>query len=104
LFAALAAILWASQLGTATPETGDSWLIISFAVAIIGGTGLSGGVISGFGILMGGAIFLLIKHGLVEIKANPYFADAFLGTLILLAVVIDRVREVYLLKSSFHKK
>ncbi len=104
LFAALAAILWASQLGTAAPETGDSWLIISFAVAIIGGTGLSGGVISGFGILMGGAIFLLIKHGLVEIKANPYFADAFLGTLILLAVVIDRVRETYVLKSSLRQQ
>lgn len=104
IFAALAAILWASQLGTAAPETGDSWLIISFAVAIIGGTGLGGGIISGFGILMGAAIFLLIKHGLVEIKANPYFADAFLGTLILMAVVIDRIRETYLSKSSSRKK
>lgn len=95
LFAALAAVLWASQLGTAAPETGDSWLIISFAVAIIGGTGLSGGVISCVGILMGAAIFTLIKHGLVEVKANPYFANAFLGALILLAVAVDRVREVY---------
>lgn len=95
LFAALAAVLWASQLGSCAPETGDSWLIISFAVAIIGGTGLAGGVISAFGILMGAAIFMLIKHGLVEVKANPYYANAFLGTLILLAVVVDRVREIY---------
>ncbi len=96
LFAALAAVLWASQLGSAAPETGDTWLIVSFAVAIIGGTGLSGGVISAFGLFMGAAIFMLIKHGLVELKANPYFANAFLGTLILLAVVVDRVREMYL--------
>lgn len=94
LFAALAAVLWASQLGSAAPETGDTWLIISFAVAIIGGTGLSGGVVSAFGVLMGAAIFMLIKHGLVEVKANPYFANAFLGLLILLAVVVDRVREM----------
>jgi len=94
-FAALAAVLWASQLGSCAPETGDTWLIISFAVAIIGGTGLTGGVISAFGILMGAAIFMLIKHGLVEVKANPYFANAFLGMLILLAVVVDRVREIY---------
>jgi ribose transport system permease protein len=94
LFASLAAVLWASQLGTAAPETGDTWLIISFAVAIIGGTGLGGGVISAFGIFMGGAIFMLIKHGLVELKANPYFANAFLGALILLTVVVDRVREI----------
>lgn len=93
--AALAAVLWASQLGSAAPETGDTWLIISFAVAIIGGTGLSGGVISPFGIFLGAAIFMLIKHGLVEVKANPYFANAFLGLLILLTIVVDRVREIH---------
>ena len=95
LFAALAAVLWASKLASAAPETGDDWLIISFAVAIIGGTGLSGGVISALGIFMGSAIFMLIKHGLVEIKANPYYANSFLGLLILLAIVVDRAREIY---------
>ena len=94
-FAALAAVLWASKLGSAAPETGDDWLIISFAVAIIGGTGLNGGIISALGIFMGSAIFMLIKHGLVEVKANPYYANSFLGLLILLAIVVDRVREIY---------
>ncbi len=95
LFAALAAVLWASKLGSAAPETGDAWLIVSFAVAIIGGTGLSGGSVSAFGILMGAAIFMLIKHGLVELKANDYYANSFLGGLILLAIIVDRVREEY---------
>jgi len=95
VFAALAAVLWASKLGSAAPETGDDWLIVSFAVAIIGGTGLNGGVISALGVFMGSAIFMLIKHGLVEVKANPYYANAFLGLLILLAIVIERVREIY---------
>jgi ribose transport system permease protein len=94
-FAALAAVLWASKLGSAAPETGDDWLIVSFAVAIIGGTGLNGGLISALGIFMGSAIFMLIKHGLVEVKANPYYANSFLGLLILLAIVVDRIREVY---------
>lgn len=101
LFASLAAVLWVSNLGSAAPETGDNWLIISFAVAIIGGTGLNGGVISAFGILMGGTIFMLIKHALVEMKeVNDYFANSFLGGLILLAIVIDRVREIYSEKGS----
>jgi ribose transport system permease protein len=91
--AALAAILWSSKLGSAAPETGDNWLIISFAVAIIGGTGLAGGVISTAGLLMGATIFMLIKHGLVELRANDYYANSFLGGLILLAIVIDRLRE-----------
>ena len=94
-FAALAAILWASKLGSAAPETGDAWLIVSFAVAIIGGTGLAGGIISAFGILMGGTIYMLIKHGLIELKVDPYYANSFLGFLILLSVIVDRVREIY---------
>jgi len=61
---------------------------VSFAVR-------SGGVISALGIFMGSAIFMLIKHGLVEVKANPYYANSFLGLLILLAIVVDRVRELY---------
>ena len=77
------------------PETGDDWLIVSFAVAIIGGTGLNGWIISALGIFMGSAIFMLIKHGLVEVKANPYYANLFLGLLILLTIVVDRVREIY---------
>jgi ribose transport system permease protein len=100
VFAALAAVLWASKLGSAAPETGDDWLIISFAVAIIGGTGLNGGTISALGVFMGSAIFMLIKHGLVEVKANPYYANSFLGLLILLAIVVDRVREIYSVKQK----
>ena len=64
------------------------------SVAIIGGTGLNGGSISIPGIFLGGAIFILIQNGLIDIKANPYFANSFLGGLILLAIVLDRVREI----------
>ncbi len=94
ILAGLAAVLWASMIGSAAPETGDTWLIGSFAVAIIGGTGLNGGSISIPGIFLGGAIFILIQNGLIDIKANPYFANSFLGGLILLAIVLDRVREI----------
>ncbi len=90
-----AAVLWASELGSAAPETGDSWLIVTFAVAIIGGTGLTGGVISPYGILMGGIIYTLIRHGLIEMKANPYYMNVYIGILILLTIAIDRIRESY---------
>jgi ribose transport system permease protein len=93
LFAVTAAIVWASQSGNAAPQTGDDWLIISFAVAIIGGTGIKGNLISPFGILMGAIIFKLIQHALVILKINDNYSNTLLGSLILLAIVVDRARE-----------
>jgi len=96
LFAALAAVLWASRQGSAAPETGDGWLIESFAVAIIGGTGLNGGVVSAVGILMGAVIFTLIQYSLVNFKnINQNYANSILGGLILLSIIVDRLRETY---------
>lgn len=92
-FAALAAVMWASWSGNAAPQTGDDWLIISFAVAIIGGTGLKGSLISPLGILMGAIIFKLIQHSLVILKINDNYSNTLLGALILLAIVVDRARE-----------
>jgi len=94
-FASLAAVLYASRNLSAAPETGDAWLIVSFAVAIIGGTGLQGGVVSALGIFMGATIYTLIEYGLVQFKqVPPAYMKSFLGGLVLLAVVVDRAREI----------
>ena len=100
LFASIAAILWVSRMGSAQPSTGQDWLIISFAVAIIGGTALKGGGITALGLLMGGIIMVLIKNGLVILGANIYFERTFYGLIILLAVIVDRVRAVYSVRSK----
>ncbi|PTY07470.1 ABC transporter permease [Opitutaceae bacterium EW11] len=92
-FSALAAVLWASWSGNAAPQTGDDWLVISYAVSIIGGTGLKGNLISPLGILMGAIIFKLIQHCLVILRINDNFSNTLLGALILLAIVVDRARE-----------
>jgi len=93
--AALAAVLYISRMGTAPPVTGQDWLIISFAVAILGGTALSGGSMTAFGLLLGAAIMVMIKNGLIMLQTNVYWEQAFLGLLILIAVGIDRIRNIY---------
>ena len=98
LFAAIAGVLWVSRMGSAQPSTGQNWLIISFAVAIIGGTALSGGFISALGLFMGGVIIVLIRNGLILLEVNVYFEQTFLGFIILLAVSIDRIRTIFNLR------
>ncbi|MEP0521879.1 MAG: ABC transporter permease [Hyphomicrobiales bacterium] len=95
LFAGIGGLLWVSRLGSAQPAIGENWLIISFAVAIIGGTALAGGRITALGLFAGGLIMVLIKNGLILVQANVYFEQAFLGSIILLTILLDRAREVW---------
>jgi len=92
LCASVAAILWVSRMGTAQPATGGDWLIVSFAVTVIGGTALSGGTISAFGFLFSGLLMALIRNGLIMLGVNVYFEATFLGLIILMAVMVEYFR------------
>lgn len=92
LFAATAGLLWVSRMGSAQPSTGTDWLIISFAVAIIGGTALNGGEFSALGILASAVMLTLIKNGLIMLNVNVYFEQTFLGIIVLLAVSVESIR------------
>lgn len=93
IMASLAGILWVSRMGTAQPATGGDWLIVSFAVAVIGGTALSGGVISAPGLMFAGLLMALLRNGLIMIGVNVYFESTFLGFIILMAVLVEYFRS-----------
>jgi ribose transport system permease protein len=92
LCGSIAAILWVSRMGTAQPATGGDWLIVSFAVTVIGGTALAGGTISAPGFLFSGLLMALIRNGLIMLGVNVYFEATFLGIIILLAVMVEYFR------------
>ena len=92
--AAITALLWISRMASAQPATGGNWMIISFAVAVIGGTSLSGGSISALGLFFGGLIMVLIKNGLILMQVDTYFEQTFLGMIILLAVLVGQAKEL----------
>lgn len=94
-FAAVAALCWLSRMGSAQPATGQDWMIISFAVAVIGGTGLSGGSISPVGLFFGGLIMVLIKNGLILLQVDVYYEQTFLGIIILIAVMFGQFQGMF---------
>ena len=94
VFAAIGGFLWVSRLGSAQPSIGADWLIISFAVAIIGGTSLKGGQFSAIGIVASAFLLTFIKNGLVMLNVNVYYEQTFLGLVILLAVSIESLRAI----------
>jgi len=104
LFASIAGLLWVSRMGSAQPSTGTDWLIISFAVAIIGGTALKGGEFTSLGFLASAIMLTLIKNGLIMFNVNVYFEQSFLGIIILLAVSVESIRVLLSTSSKRNSK
>ncbi|MGI6326744.1 MAG: ABC transporter permease [Saccharofermentanales bacterium] len=77
LFSAVAALLWVSRMGSAPPATGQDWVMISYAVSIIGGTALAGGRFSPFGFFCSGLMIAIIKNGLIMLEVNIYYETDF---------------------------
>lgn len=93
-FAAVAGLLWISRTGSAQPSTGVDWMVISFAVAVIGGVSLKGGVFNAVGVFFAGFLIVMVKNGLVMLNANIYFEQTYLGLILLLAVSLDSIKEI----------
>lgn len=90
-FAGIAAVWSVSMNSIAQPTTGSDWMLYSFAVSVIGGTGLAGGVICPLGLAIAGFMIVVIKNGLVLIQANTYLEQTYLGLILLAACSVGSI-------------
>lgn len=93
LLAGVAAVMYMGIIGTATPAAGSDWLIVSFAVPIIGGTALAGGEASAFGALVAAVVLSAISDALIVLNVNTDAVEMTEGLLILAAVLTSRAGE-----------
>lgn len=93
LLSAVTGILLVARFYSAQPATGTGWELDAIASTVIGGTSLMGGVGSVLGVLIGAAIMGVIRNGLVLMRVSVYWQDFIIGSIIVLAAVIDRVKN-----------
>ena len=51
--------------------------------------------------ILGGVLMTLLSNGLVLLQVNIYLESLFMGILVLIAVIVDRVRAVYAERKYF---
>jgi len=98
--AAFAGFLTVARLATAQTAIGEDWLLPSFAAPVLGGTLLSGGKASATGTLLGALLLALIANALNLLAVSPYWYQAGLGAVILVGVMLDRVRMIYVARRA----
>ena len=91
--AAVGGIIVTSRLDSAQPNAGGGYELDAIAAVVIGGTSLSGGKGSIMGTVLGAIIIGVLNNGLVLLNVSPFWQQVVKGSVILLAVVIDRANS-----------
>lgn len=88
---AAAGVIVAVQYFSIDANRGVGWELIAIAMAVIGGTLLTGGYGSVVGTVLGAFIYAMVSAGLLLIGLQGYWVNIFLGIVVLVAVLINRV-------------
>jgi ribose transport system permease protein len=92
LTAGLAGILEAGWLGGVTTNLGQTMELSVIAATVVGGANLLGGAGTVFGSVVGAALIEMIRNSLILLGISSFWQGAFVGSFILLAVTLDRIK------------
>ncbi len=88
--ASLAGMVNIARLASAEPAAGTGYETFAIASAIIGGTSFFGGVGMIPKVVLGGLIIGIINNGINMVGLSSYYQQIAMGSLIILAVTLDR--------------
>ena len=92
LLAGISGVISIARLGVAQSTAGLGWELDVVAAVIIGGASLSGGKGTILGAILGAAIMGVLRNGLVLLNVSPYWQQAVIGLVIIIAIAADQMR------------
>jgi ribose/xylose/arabinose/galactoside ABC-type transport system permease subunit len=93
LTAAISAIILTSRLNSAEPIAGTGFELDVIAAVVIGGTSLQGGRGAIWGTFIGALMIGVINNGMNLLGISAYFQLVVKGSIIIGAVLLDRLRD-----------
>ncbi len=89
ILAAIAGIIFAGRLNSATPTAGDGFELDAIAACFIGGASASGGVGTVIGAIIGGFIMGIMNNGMSIMGVETFWQDIVKGLVLTGAVAFD---------------
>ncbi len=93
LAVALAGLILTSQLSAASPVAATGLELTVVTAVVLGGASLAGGRGTVFGTVLGLIIIGVLNNGLILLNINSFWQDVARGTLLILAVSFDQLRQ-----------
>ncbi|HET9895369.1 MAG TPA: ABC transporter permease [Streptosporangiaceae bacterium] len=95
ILAGVVGILVIGRLNVADPSVGPGWELIAIAAAVVGGASLFGGEGRVIGVAAGAILLEIIANGLLALHVSPYYQQVVQGSVLGVAILLDRVRASY---------
>jgi ribose transport system permease protein len=93
LLAAIAGILLTARTSSGEPNLGREYPLESITAAVIGGISLRGGEGRIIGAVLGALFITILTNGMNLLRWESYFQTIAIGIILILAVIIDRLRD-----------
>lgn len=93
LMAGLGGILMVSRMNSAQAIAGTGYEFDAIAATVVGGTSLKGGRGGAASTLIGALLISVLRNGLNMMGISVYIQIVFIGALIVLAFIVDSLRE-----------
>ncbi|MGO1850315.1 ABC transporter permease [Microbacterium sp.] len=90
--AAIAGLILASTLTSASPNAGNTYELTAIAAVVIGGASLMGGRGTVGGTLLGAFVIGFLSDGLVIVGVSAYWQMVFIGAVIVVAVLLNSLQ------------
>lgn len=91
--AALAGLIFASELMTAHPARGEGLELSAIAAVVLGGTSLMGGRGTIWGAVVGAFVISVLNDGMSMMNISWYWQQVIRGSVIILAVLVDQLQQ-----------
>lgn len=98
VLAAVGALLLTARTGSGEPNLGGGLRLVgeSIAAAVIGGVSLRGGVGGVQSVIVGALFITVLSNGMNLVKVDGYIQMIVLGSVLVAAIVLDRIRTTRL--------
>lgn len=101
--AAITGIFMSARLGSAEAAAGTGFELTVICAAIIGGTSTFGGMGSIIGATVGALFMEILSNSLTLMHISVYWQNLVVGTILVLAVLLDQYKRRWLLRNSIKR-
>ena len=103
LLSAIAGVLMACKLASFQASIGESWQMDSITASVLGGTSMAGGIGNVVGTIIGGVLSSVISTCITLLRVSSYWETIVTGAVVLIAVLIDAVKDNPVIKARIKR-